>query len=258
MYKPVPWTETASLSFSARHEVAQSDAAVAVLESLEAYRTRLEQLFPRLPRDVTVVLHDSALQLALAQPYLPLARRLAAPAGRRYMTGWFTAREVHTLSAHALRRLAGGPDSLRALLLTPERAYTLLVVGSNNPSLPPPFRPSTFVQYRRLAWLAEGAAQYFAGQLPHLRAAIARRLRGKPPSLPLGSRDAALLGGSIFDLLSRERGTAACVRLACYPHTAPPEEVLEAAFEQPLAELRRRWSAHLEELATPAPAVRAR
>jgi hypothetical protein len=254
----MPWTETTSLSFTARHEATQSDAAVAVLESLEAYRSRLEQLFPRIPREVTVVLHDSALQLALAQPYLPLARRLAAAEGRRYMTGWFTAREVHTLSPHSLRRLAAGPDSLQALLRTPERAYTLLVVGFNNPSLPPPFRPSTFLQYRRLAWLAEGAAQYFAGQLPHLRAAIARRLRGHPPSLPLRSRDAALLGGSILDLLSRERGMGSCVRLACYPHTTPPETVLEAAFELPLTELRLRWRAHLEELARPGPAVRAR
>jgi hypothetical protein len=254
----VPWTETPSLSFTARHEAAQSDAAVAVLESLEAHRTRLEQLFPRTPEDVTVVLHDSALQLALAQPYLPLARRLAAAEGRRYMTGWFTAREVHTLSPHALRRLAAGPDSLRALLLTPERAYTLLVVGVNNPSLPPPFRPSTFMQYRRLAWLAEGAAQYFAGQLPHLRAAIGRRLRGRAPSLPLRGRDAALLGGSILDLLARARGVSSCVRLACYPHTSAPEAVLESTFELPLADLQRRWRAHLGELARPAPAVRAR
>src|SRR5437016_4618514 len=98
------WTETPSLSFTARHEASESDAVLTVLESLEAYRSRLESLFPRLPVDVTIVLHDSGLQLGLAQPYLPLARRLAAPAGRRYMAGWYTREEVHALTPAALHR----------------------------------------------------------------------------------------------------------------------------------------------------------
>jgi hypothetical protein len=248
------WTETPSLSFTARHEAAQSDAAIAVLESLETYRAKLEDLFPQAPANVTVVLHDSALQLALAQPYFPLARRLTAPAGRRYMAGWFNSKELHTLAPDALRRLAAGPDSRRALMLTPERTYTMLVVGSNNPLLPPPFRPSTFRNGWRLAWLAEGAAQYFSGQLPHLRAAIARRLRSSAPSCPPSLRDAALLGGSLFDLLALERGVEACVGLATDPDV--DERTLESVFESPLAELRERWRSHLEELARAEPAVR--
>jgi hypothetical protein len=254
--KRVAWTETPSLSFTARHEANQSDAALAVLESLESYRTRLEVLFPRVPANVTVVLHDSALQLALAQPYLPLARRLSAPAGRRYMAGWFTADEVHALAPQVLRRLAAGPSSLKALLLTPERAYTLLVVGVNSQLLPPPFRPRSFARFLRFAWLAEGAAQFFSGQLPHLRAAIARRLRGRPPQLPPGIRDAALLGGSVFDLLARERGIDACVRLALHgPGEQRREAILEDAFDSPFADLRLRWRTHLEELARAEPAV---
>ena len=125
------WTETTSLSFTARHDASESDAALAVLESLEAYRTRLEALFPRAPGPVSVVLHDSQLQLALAQPALALLRRLTEPAGRRYMTGWVTSGEVHTLAPAVLRRLAGGEDSLKALMLSPERAYTRLVLGAN-------------------------------------------------------------------------------------------------------------------------------
>jgi hypothetical protein len=247
------WTETTSLSFTARHESSQSDAAIAVLESLETHRAKLEEVFPSAPANVTVVLHDSALQLALAQPYFPIARRLTAPAGRRYIAGWFGAKEVHTLAPNTLRKLAGGPDSRQALMLTPERIYTLLVVGANNPLLPPPFRPATFRNYWRLAWLAEGAAQYFSGQLPHLRAAIARRLRSGPPSFPPRRRDAALLGGSLFDLLARERDVETCVALATNPEAE--EASLASAFELPSAELRERWRAHLEELARLEPAV---
>jgi hypothetical protein len=248
------WTETTSLSFTARHESAQSDAAIAVLESLETHRAKLEEIFPSAPANVTVVLHDSALQLALAQPCFPIARSLTAPAGRRYIAGWFGAKEVHTLAPNTLRKLAAGPDSRQALMLTPERIYTLLVVGANNPLLPPPFRPATFRNYLRLAWLAEGAAQYFSGQLPHLRAAIARRLRSGAPSFPPLRRDAALLGGSLFDLLARERDIAACVALATSPEA--DETSLESVFRLPLAALRERWRSHLEELARPEPAAK--
>ena len=243
------WTETGSLSFTARHESTQSDAALAVLESLEAHRAKLEELFPTVPANVTVVLHDSALQMTLAQPALVLARRVAAPAARRYMAGWFTAGEIHALSPSALRERAAGPESLQALMLTPERVYTLLVVGSNNPALPPPFRLSTFRSYWRQPWLAEGAAQYFCGQLPLLRPAIARRMRGASPSLPPGRRDAALLGGAVYDLLARERGEHACVTLATGLDGSDSSSVLETAFGKSIGELRHAWLAHLEELA---------
>src|SRR5689334_13364811 len=166
----MPWVETASLSFTARHEASQTEDAEAVLEALEEQRNRLERLFPRIPGNVTVVLHDSAVQLNLAQPYLPVARRLASPPARRYMAGWFAAGEVHVLAPQVLRRAAAGQDSLDALKRTPQRAYTLLVVAENNTALPPPFRPGSVSRLLRNAWLAEGAAQHFSGQVPFLRA----------------------------------------------------------------------------------------
>lgn len=250
------WVETTSLSFTARHEASQSDEALAVLDGLELQRAHLEQLFPDVPGNMTVVLHDSLVQLALAHPFMPVARKLAGPAGRRYMAGWFTADEVHTLSPALLRKVAGGPDSLEALRLTPKRAYTLLVVCSNNADLPPPLRPRSLAAYLRFAWLAEGAAQYFSGQLPHLRAAIARRLRGRPPRLPPGIRDSALLGGALFDLLAAERGVEACVRLAGRRLDEPADVLLASEFGSPAEDVKRRWRAHLERLATPEPAVR--
>lgn len=244
------WTETTSLSFTARYESSQADDALAVLEHLEEFRTQLQELFPRAPANIAVVLHDSPLQLALAQPFLSVARRLTAPAGRRYLSGWYSAGEIHMLSPKALRKIAAGPDSLRALQLTPERSYTLLTVGVSNPLLPPPFRPSSLRHYLRSAWIAEGAAQYFSGQLEHLRAAVSRRLRGPAPALPPRLRDASLLGGSVFDLLARERGgDAACVRLATYPHTGVDDAVLEEAFGLPRPELEQRWRSHLAEIA---------
>src|SRR3954471_16460744 len=92
------WVETDSQSFSARHESEEDDAAAAILEQLEEFRARLEGLFDTTPRDVSVVIHSHPIALALAHPWLPLARLLTAPAGRRYMTGWFAQDEIHVLS----------------------------------------------------------------------------------------------------------------------------------------------------------------
>lgn len=250
------WVETTSLSFTARHEGSQSDSALAVLDDLERHRAQLEALFPDVPGNVTVVLHDSLLQLSLAHPFMPLARKLARPASRRYIAGWATRDEVHTLAPSLLRKLAGGPESMEALMLTPKRAYTMLVVGANSPDLPPPLRPRTLGAYLRFGWLAEGAAQYFSGQLAHLRVALARRLRERPPHLPPTTRDSALLGGALFDLLAAERGVEASVRLARSPLDASADALLETSFESPAADVKRRWRAHLERLATPQPEVR--
>jgi hypothetical protein len=250
----VAWAETPSLSFTARHEAAHADDALAVLESLEAHRARLEDLFPRVPGNVTVVLHDSWTQLALAQPYLPVVRRLASPAARRYMAGWFSAGEVHSLAPQQLRAAAGGPDSVEALLLTPARVYTMLVAGTNNGVLPPPFRPRTLRALLRSPWLLEGAAQFLSGQVPHLRAALAIRLREGPISFPPGLRDAPLAAGAIFDLLARERGLSASVRLARNP-ARDTAAALESAFELPLAEIGSMWRANLDRLSAPSPQV---
>jgi hypothetical protein len=250
----VPWVETTSLSFTARHEASHEADAEEVLEALEEHRNALEALFPRIPGNVTVVLHDSSVQLGLAQPYLPVARRLASPPARRYMAGWFAPGEVHVLAPRVLRHAAAGQDSLDALKRTPQRAYTLLVVGENNPALPPPFRPGSISRMLRNAWLAEGAAQHFSGQVPFLRPAIATRLRRGRVDCPPSQRDTGILAGALFDLLERDRGPEACVRLACQPLTSGSAAALEQAFEQPASEVARRYRAHLERLAAPAPA----
>ena len=254
------WTETRSESFGCRHAESHAEEAEATLEALEAYRAQLDQIFPRLPENVSVVLHDSVAQLMLAQPWLALARRMSSPAGRRYMTGWFSRSEVHCLAPSVLRRAAvsGATDeSLTALLLTPQRYYTMLVVGVNNPLLPPPFRLGAATRMLRHGWRIEGAAAHFSGQVPYLRGAIALRLRGRPVRLPPSARDAALLGGPLYELLEAEQGARACLRLACHPDPADDRTVLENAFGMPRHELTQVWRKHLERLASREPHVSA-
>lgn len=248
------WVETPSLFFSARHESSQTAEARALLWSLEEARESFGVLFPRVPEKVGVVIHDSPIWLALAHPHLPVLQRATAPAGRRYLAGWFKHGEIHTLSQDALRDRAVGPDSWEALRRTPLRQYASLVVGENSRRLPPPFGAGAFNRYLQWAWLAEGAAQYFSGQVPYLRTAIGHRRRSRKPDFPPGLRDAALLGGTIYDLLERERGQPACVALALSSlNDTPAEAVLAEAFARDPSEIEALWRDRLEELARPEP-----
>lgn len=248
----MPWVETTSPSFSARHELDDDADVVEVLELLESTRERLGSVFERLPDDISVVIHGSPVQLDLAQPYVPLIRRMTAPAARRYLVGWFSAGEIHVLAPRLLRsRASNVPGSLEMNLLAPAALYTQIVIGANNPGLPPPFRPGTFGRYLRWAWLSAGAAQYFSGQTPHARPAIGRRLHEGPrPAFPPGIRDAMLLGGTVIDLVAREEGDDAAVRLACRrPRGTARDALLETFHGRPLVHTEGAWRSHLARLA---------
>lgn len=251
----MPWVETESPSFTARHESDQADEAVSVLEELEGFREQLGQLFEITPGDVAVIIHPGPVQLYLAQPWLPLARLFAAPASRRYFSGWFSSREIHVLAPHVLRERASSvPGSREAIGLAPLHEYAHLVVGANNPSMPPPFSPRSFRRYVANAWLCEGAATWLSGQAQFLGPAIARRMHeGGPPAFPPRARDALLLGGTVFALLEREQGWRACVRLACEPLEGGAMEALQNAFGRHRSEVGPVWRRYLTELSTRAP-----
>ena len=248
----MPWVETASPHFAARHELDDEDDVVGVLELLEGTRERLGSAFPVLPGEVEVIVHGSDAALTVAQPYLPVLRRMTAPAARRYLVGWFGSDAIHVLAPRLLTaRASSVPGSREMNLLAPAALYTQLVVGANNLRLPPPFRPSSFTRYVRWAWLAAGAAQWFSGQTAYARPAIARRLReGGRPDFPPGVRDAQLLGGTVFDLLAREEGETACVRLACRLPPGGARQALVTAFGgRSLAHTEGTWRAHLARIA---------
>jgi hypothetical protein len=245
----VSWIESHSPSFSARHEERDTDAAAAMLEELERFREELDDRFERTPGEVAVVMHPGPGALALAHPWLPLARLAAAPAARRYMAGWFAGGEIHVLAPQALEeRGSAVPGSREALALTPQHEYTHVVVGANNGGLPPPFTPRSFARYLRWAWLCEGAATHLSGQTNHLRPAIARRLReGGRPEFPPTARDAVLLGGTVFAMLEGEAGPDACVRLATRLPESGGAAAIEHAFGRPASEVEAGWRRRLDD-----------
>jgi hypothetical protein len=246
----VPWTESSSQHFEARHEDSDERGTAAVLELLETTREALARVFPQVPEEVTVVMHATPFALSLAAPALSLAWLASRAPSRRYLAGWCATRTLHLLAPSALERRASAvPDSRDMLMMTPAALYAQLVIAANNRRLPPPLRP----RHARWAWLIWGAAAHFSGQNVFARPAIARRLRDQPaPRFPPVLRDAALLGGTVFDLLERERGPSAAVSLAFTLPEGSPARALERAFAgRELQHSQGVWRAHLSRLAAP-------
>jgi hypothetical protein len=247
----MPWVESVSPSFRARHDSADADDAHRVLHSLELTRERLDEVFPQTIGDLTVVLHRSVASLAMTNPLLPLIWLTTAPAARRYLAGWAGERELHVLAPAVLAGHASNvPGSREMLTLAPAALYTKRVIAVNNPDLRRAL-PLRVRQELRWAWLLEGSARWFSGQTEHARPAIARRLReGGRPSFPPGLRDATLLGGTVIDLLAREEGEAAAARFALRLHPQGARAALSEAFHgRSLAHTESAWRSHLARLA---------
>ena len=255
------WVESISPSFRARHDAAEADAADRVLYGLERTRARLERVFPRMPVGMTVVLHGGPLGLAFTNPLLPVMWTVAAPASRRYIAGWVSRREMHVLAPSALEARASNVQGSREMLaLSPAALYTRRVIDENSPTLSNATPLSRVGLELRWAWLLEGGARWFAGQIDHARPAIARRLREGPPAeFPPGVRDAPLLGQTVIDLLAQTRGEEAVVRFVCQPESGSPRRMLLSAFgSHSLARVETSWRSHLMELASGARPARSR
>ncbi len=249
----MPWVESASRSFRARHDSASRDEADRVLHSLELAREQLSEYFPGPLTGLTVVLHRSTLSLSAARPVLPLVWLATAPSARRYLGGWASGQEIHMLTPRALRERASGvPGSMEMLSLTAEALYARRVVADNNRDLPRSAGPRRALIELRWAWLLEGAARWFAGQTDHARPAIARRLHeGGRPSFPPSLNDALLLGGTVIDLLVREHGEIAATTLASRLDRHGPRKALQRAFGgTPLVHIEGEWRSHLARMAT--------
>jgi len=250
----VPWVESFSASFRARHEERDTDDAARVLDRLERRRTELDGLFPGgAPGELTVILHAHPVALVLAEPLLLARWASTSPAGRRYLVGWAGLREIHALAPRASQgRASAVPGSRELLNSVPEALYARCVMARSNPCIPPPHSPRRLLRYLRRSWVVDGAAAWFGGQVPHARPAIARRLREGPrPAFPPSLADAGLLGATVIDLLVREEGVGSAVALVCAPAKTSSDVMLTQAFGGRAPErTEAAWRAHLERLAS--------
>jgi hypothetical protein len=224
-----------------------------VLSLLERSRERLSELFPRSVGELTVVLHRDTLSLSLSNPTLPLRWLATAPAARRYVAGWAGGDELHVLAPGALDARASNVRGSREMLaLTAAALYARRVIGENNHDLPRAFTPARLVVELRWAWMLDGAARWFSGQTDHARPAIARRLHeGKRPRFPPGLGDAALLGGTVIDLIAAEEGERAAAQFVTRLHPQGARAALSKAFGgRPFVHTEGAWRSHLARMAS--------
>jgi hypothetical protein len=249
----MPWVESSSASFRARHDATDAADAGRILRGLEQLRDQLAQLLPRtVDHELTVVMHSSNASLALANPLLPLAWFATAPAARRYIAGWAANEELHVLApATLLRRASNVPGSREMLDRAAAALYVRRVIAENNRDLGERMTPARIARQLRWAWLIEGGARWFGGQTEHARPAIARRLHeGRRPTFPPSLRDAPLLGGTLIDLLAREQGVNAAAQFVCRLHPQGPRAALSKAFDgRALVHTEGAWRSHLARLA---------
>lgn len=254
------WVESASPSFTARHESTHADDADRVLYSLERTREYLAEYFPLTVEGISIVFHPSVASLSIARPLLPLRWVGSSPAGRRYIAGgWAGSHELHVLLPDALEARASavgrtGASSREMLDRAVPALYARRVIDENNQDLRRRHGPRRLRAELRWAWLLEGAARWFGGQTMHSGHAIARRLRdGRRPAFPPGVRDAPLLGGTVIDLLVRERGEPAAAELARRLHPHGPRGALREAFGgRSVAHTEEAWREHLTSLTSAA------
>jgi hypothetical protein len=253
----VAWVETASDTFVARHDERDAEDAERVLAQLEYAREGLERRLQIEIGELGVVLHGSPAQLDAAQPWLPLQRRLTAPAARRYVVGWAAARELHVLSPRLLAQRASNVEgSLEMLMLAPSALLARQAIALRHPGFPPPLGPLRLRRWMRDAWFVEGAAQWLSGQTRHVRPAVTRRLReGRDPAFPPGPADALLLGGTVFDLLAREEGDRAAVEAA---RNGPKHLLADGFHGRGVRRTEDAWRSHLARIAVPASGASAR
>jgi hypothetical protein len=249
------WLETASDTFVARHDERDAADAERVLAQLEHARAHVESRLDVALGELAVVLHGSPAQLDAAQPWLPLQRRLTAPAARRYVVGWAGEREIHVLAPRLLAQRASNVEgSLELLMLAPAALLARRAVAVRQPGFPPPAGPRRMARWLRHAWYVEGAAQWLSGQTAHLRPALTRRLReGRAPAFPPARADALLLGGTVIDLLAAEEGA----RAAAAAVREGPDAVLRAVTgTRGGRHTTAAWRSHLARMAVSSPAPR--
>ena len=168
----------------------------------------------------------------------PVARRLAAPAGAPLHGGLVRARGGARARAEALRKLAGGPDSLEALHADARSASTRC---SSSGITTPAATALSPRDARATTCASRGSPRAPRSTSPASFRTCARRSRAAargPAVVPAARRDAALLAGALFDLLARRarRGGLRAARSLAAP-TRDRELRSSRRSSSPLAEL---------------------
>lgn len=247
----MPWVESDTEHFHCRHSSQHDADAARVLALLERVRERMSGRLPKLAGELTVVLHDTPMSLALSHPLMAIQWRAVAPSSRPYVTGWFGARELHVLTPKALRARASSiTGSFEMLRLAPASLYIRRLISESNVDLATARPPNRRALETRWAWLLEGSARWLSGESDYAHAVVSERVRdGHRINFPPSARDAPLLAPTVMELLALQRGeqavAAICTRL---PAEGPKASLAKAFPGRELINVESDWRRYLQEL----------
>jgi hypothetical protein len=241
------WTESSSNLFRVRFDDESRTEVEEVVHVLETVAARLEAHGLVLPDHPTIVVHPTAFSLGLAQPAFLFAQTLTESNGRRYLASWSSGSTLHLIAPTRLARGSEGHISMReALERAPACGLAHMALAHANPGL----SLQRTLRKRDWLWLAWGAGQSLVGQVPMLASSIAvRRRERRSLAIPPPARDAVVLGGSLVELVLRERGLTGLVALLRDPLPPSPQAWINRALSG-LGPTERdvRWRMLLDEL----------
>ncbi|MDQ8047042.1 MAG: hypothetical protein REI11_20720, partial [Patulibacter sp.] len=250
-------TESSSNLFRVRFDDDHRTEVEEVVHVLETVAARLEAHGLVLPQHPTIVVHPTAFSLGLAQPAFIAAQSMTESNGRRYLASWASGSTLHLIAPSRLSRGTEGHISMReALDRAPACGLAHLALGHANPGL----SLQRALRRRQWFWLAWGAGQTLVGQVPMLASSIAvRRRERRALTITPAARDAVVLGGSLVELVLRERGLTGLVALLRDPLPPSPQAWVNRALSR-LGSTERdvRWRMLLDELDETRTAVLAR
>ena len=160
------------------------------------------------------------------------------------------ATELHVLNDRAWTAAPPARTRSGRCAATAERLYAQLVARrQQRRSCRRPGGRGASLRYLRWAWLIEGAAQYFSGQIPLFRAGgDPPHARGQAARLPaLGARRDHPRRHGLRPARARGRPPDAADMLVSRLRKDGAQGNLELAFDEPIAEIERLWRRHLRE-----------
>ena len=222
-----------------------------MLDDLEEFRESLASLFEAIPVEIAVVMHARSIALSLAHPWLPLARRVAAPASRRYFAGWFARARDPRAGAERARAPGLGGGRARARRCCSRRATstrTWCWAPTTRTSLPRSrsrASASTCAGRGSARGRPPGWRDRPRSSGPRSCAGCARA--GGPSSRPR-PRTRCCWAARVFTLLERRARRARGGRAGHEPAGARGARADRRGLRPPLATVERNWRDELDSL----------
>ena len=188
-------------------------------------------------------MHARSIALSLAHPWLPLARRVAAPASRRYFAGWFAEHEIHVLAPERARAPGlGGAGLARGAAAHAAARVRAPRAGRQQPGPAAAVLDRALPPVRALGVALRGRRRLALGTDPALPGRDrAPDARGRAARVPARARPTRCCSAARCSRCSSAGGAARGGRAGHEPAGARRARADRRGLRRPLAAVERDW-----------------